>query len=607
MFSEVNSLMKTPATIIRLFVLAQAFTLGCLPSTLIAAAQPDNQRLVWPDFRKLFFDAQNQHDATALNLGVGASANDLIIGDTPGEVLVITDVQDVQGDLQIVGDGRVEIMPSGTLRINGDIQIVGNGALVGNAGRIEFRQTYDYQAQVLVWEQGLVQLNGTVVDGDGYAISMAITGSVVWDNVELANGFATWGIFVGGDVALTDVVNAGEFVQLGASSLALLRCQSVLFWLTMSDGSVVDTTLPLPGDVALFEINDQTSWATGIPYTVRIEDCTDSMWALMARDGSDSTIRNSQLRVVGSIFERTDTIEIVGLANGMTMLDASFVWGGVRHRFINSTVQTWNLYAWQQTDLRVRTSVFGEIFSEDQAVVTVEQSICDGTGGHIETNGQGQMYFLQSLCLAQLMTNGNSVFVAAGSSFTSPIIDATGDSIMAFYDTSTLGDPRAHDAATVFDIGIEPMGATQGDVVSIFGSARTISGPMSPIDFVSYDVEFLDEPNWNLIDGPVTSPVSSGVLAQWDTATAAPGEYAIRVSLTHSGGVEPVQAQAIATISASPCPADLTGDGSLNFFDVSVFLAAFAAGDPVGDFNGDGNFNFFDVSDFLVSFASGCS
>ncbi len=55
-----------------------------------------------------------------------------------------------------------------------------------------------------------------------------------------------------------------------------------------------------------------------------------------------------------------------------------------------------------------------------------------------------------------------------------------------------------------------------------------------------------------------------------------------------------------------PCPADFTGDGNLNFFDVSAFLAAFAAQDPAADFTGDGDFNFFDVSAFLKAFAAGC-
>ncbi len=55
-----------------------------------------------------------------------------------------------------------------------------------------------------------------------------------------------------------------------------------------------------------------------------------------------------------------------------------------------------------------------------------------------------------------------------------------------------------------------------------------------------------------------------------------------------------------------PCPADLTGDGMLNFFDVSAFLNAYSTMDPAADFNDDGMFNFFDVSAFLSAYNTGC-
>jgi len=55
-----------------------------------------------------------------------------------------------------------------------------------------------------------------------------------------------------------------------------------------------------------------------------------------------------------------------------------------------------------------------------------------------------------------------------------------------------------------------------------------------------------------------------------------------------------------------PCPADLTGDGELDFFDVSAFLSAFTNQDPAADFLNDGLFDFFDVSAFLSAFSAGC-
>jgi len=61
-----------------------------------------------------------------------------------------------------------------------------------------------------------------------------------------------------------------------------------------------------------------------------------------------------------------------------------------------------------------------------------------------------------------------------------------------------------------------------------------------------------------------------------------------------------------ASCAADSCPADMTGDGQLDFFDVSAFLSAFGQQDPAADFTGDGSFDFFDVSAFLQAFTAGC-
>ncbi|MBL4697544.1 MAG: hypothetical protein JKX70_01800 [Phycisphaerales bacterium] len=62
----------------------------------------------------------------------------------------------------------------------------------------------------------------------------------------------------------------------------------------------------------------------------------------------------------------------------------------------------------------------------------------------------------------------------------------------------------------------------------------------------------------------------------------------------------------IRAIGESVCAGDFTGDGELNFFDVSAFLILFSSQDPAADLNADGELNFFDVSLFLNYFVTGC-
>jgi hypothetical protein len=70
-------------------------------------------------------------------------------------------------------------------------------------------------------------------------------------------------------------------------------------------------------------------------------------------------------------------------------------------------------------------------------------------------------------------------------------------------------------------------------------------------------------------------------------------------------GIDDVRITGV-SCSDNSCPADMNGDGNLDFFDVSAFLTAYNAGDSAADFTGDGNLDFFDVSAFLSAFNAGC-
>jgi len=83
----------------------------------------------------------------------------------------------------------------------------------------------------------------------------------------------------------------------------------------------------------------------------------------------------------------------------------------------------------------------------------------------------------------------------------------------------------------------------------------------------------------------------------------------VPVTQDGDGNVEADEFAAIETCDISDescCPADLSGDGALDFFDVSAFLQALANEDPIADFTDDGSYDFFDVSAFLQLLSAGC-
>ena len=56
----------------------------------------------------------------------------------------------------------------------------------------------------------------------------------------------------------------------------------------------------------------------------------------------------------------------------------------------------------------------------------------------------------------------------------------------------------------------------------------------------------------------------------------------------------------------SNCLPDFSGDGMLDFFDISAFISAFGSQNPAADMNNDGLYNFFDISAFITLFSAGC-
>jgi hypothetical protein len=99
-------------------------------------------------------------------------------------------------------------------------------------------------------------------------------------------------------------------------------------------------------------------------------------------------------------------------------------------------------------------------------------------------------------------------------------------------------------------------------------------------------------------------PVDGAAADQFGTALAISGDTAIVSNVMDDDmGTDSGSAYLFTT---APCLADLTGDGELDFFDVSVFLTFFSLNHPDADWNSDGLFDFFDVIAFLADYSAGC-
>jgi len=533
---------------------------------------------------------------------------DWVIGQTdPNESMTLTTDLTVDGNVIIINNGRLTLTDGATLILLGSIILMDQGTLEANQANIRFIQSYSYQSEISAYQQSALLFTDVTINGNGVSYGIGLTGTATaqFSRVTVENGFATWALLEQASATLEGCVNTGEFVLFGNVALDISDCETVLLWITLFDGTIIDTTLPAPGVLDEFILDGTTPWAVNIPYSVYLSRCTDVMWALMARSGSSATMHDSTLRVVGSFFERDHTIEITGIANNTVLSNSTLNWGDISYTFNNTHVETWNYYCYGTTHLTLQQCVFGELLTEESGESWVLQSLCDGTGGYIGAFGNSVLFLVLSTNLSQTTSKGNATFFCYHSALLSPAIDATDNSLMVFFNAQYTGEPRVQSSATIFDGKIERVNATVGDTVSLLGTARTIAGPDSPFAFEGYAIDVgpgEDPTEWTPIDGLNPAPVRYGLLAEWNTSGFSPGLYTLRLSIINNIG-DPVIITNSALLSPPLFTGDLDDDGDIDYADMGILLSFFGLADG-GDLDGDGDTDQEDLFVLLSNWSS---
>jgi hypothetical protein len=124
----------------------------------------------------------------------------------------------------------------------------------------------------------------------------------------------------------------------------------------------------------------------------------------------------------------------------------------------------------------------------------------------------------------------------------------------------------------------------------------------------------LDDPDWDvvayryrwLVDDVVVRDVVNAATSDAIPAGTFAAGQTVRCEVTPTDGSLSAATASVRATAPAACPADLNGDGILDFGDVSAFVSAFSAADQTADINGDEILDFGDVSAFVAVFTAGC-
>jgi hypothetical protein len=147
-----------------------------------------------------------------------------------------------------------------------------------------------------------------------------------------------------------------------------------------------------------------------------------------------------------------------------------------------------------------------------------------------------------------------------------------------------------------------------GDAEPVMGALFNLGGVFP------YEIVYWDGSAWNLLDGGELT--SAGAIRATDFSVLDPQPRGVAGAELMVVGqfdtVDGIVAENLAVWTPDgadgPCSAADVAEpfGTLNFFDVSVFLNLFLAHDAAADLNADGLFNFFDVQVFISIYVQGC-
>lgn len=462
----------------------------------------------------------------------------LVIGDTPGETLFISGNYDILMDVYIINDGVI-LLRNANLSIKGNITLVNQGTFDCDSSEVHFLQDYIYHFIMFIADSSTFIMRNTTTTFNGFPINLLTIGNayLLWENLD--NKDFTTAVVMGNSVdSLRNVSMAGEWLLTDNSLTSFKNSGTLLVWFFFPDSSIVDFTFPDGDTLNGFVFDSTLGTVSGLAYHTEIDSCTNVMWGMIPLSGSDVTIRDSEIRTTGLMFN-SDSSSVSGLVNGITYNDFILPLQDRIYHLINTYVNTWSFYPADSSYLEVHSCIFGEALGMGDANYLIQSAFCDGSGGHIETtdNSFGLIFLSSMMC--DVITKYHSVLVVGYSSILLGNIWATGSSVMALINVSIPDVPEVFDTSLVFiDAVTGPSTANTYEVIPVIGSATVLSGPFHPADFDYYELFYraVGETIWVPFDSTHYLPVYNGTLGFWNTEGLEPGYYELRCQLFDTFG-----------------------------------------------------------------------
>lgn len=465
----------------------------------------------------------------------------LVVGFTPNDTVIISGNWTHTGPIWVFNDG-VLIFDHANVIDTGDVYVWGSGKLLADSSSFFFPQNYFYERSLLVLQNSFVRFSNCSFNYSGMSHNLVISGNPTfeWENVH-QNDWTTCGI-TGSPTLNIDGCNlSGEYILNDTCHASFNHADSLILWHQLPQTALINYSFPQGDTVYNYVFNNSVSGVSGLQYDVTADSCHTVWWALMPTNGSDVTVSNSDIRLIGAWFQRGDTATAHGIFNNSTYSNYITPLSDRNLHLINSTVSTWSLYVFDSSYVTIDSCQLGEVGTQQRAIVNSSNFILDGTGGYFWSTDSSFVVAANVISYSTCRSEKKATFVVAYSwlPFVPPM--AIHNSKLISVQNTLVADPIPADASVVWMAKMDqPDTASVNANFAINGSAWINQGPGgNPEDFGSYSLYWQmpsQSANWYPIVVDSLNEVSHSALAMWNTNGLTPGTYILKQTLKNNYG-----------------------------------------------------------------------
>lgn len=469
------------------------------------------------------------------------SLDTLIVGLTPNDTVVISGTWTHTGPIWVLGTG-VLIFDNAIVVDTGDVYVFQTGKLFADSSSFFFPQNYFYERSLLIVQDGYANFTNCSFNYSGLSHNLVLGqhGTLDMTNIH-QNDWTTCGLFGSPTLNIHGCNLSGEYILNDTATANFESADSIILWHVLPRYSNINYGFPNGTFVTGYTFNNSTPGVAGVAYSASADSCNTVWWAIMPENGSDVTLSNSDIRLIGCWFRHSDTTYAAGIMNNSTYANYTTPLADRTLQLNNSTVGTWSFYVFDSSYVEIDSCQLGEVGTQQQSTVYAHDFILDGTGGYFWSTDSTFIFAQNVISYATTRAERNSTFVLAYSwlPFAPPTAIANGTLISA--QNTLAADPIPYDASVAWNGFIAgPDTSYTNAIVGVFGSAWIDQGPLgNPVDFTNYSLSWQNpfvSSTWHPVVVDSTQEIRNNALGFWNTIGFTAGTYVLRLTIESNMG-----------------------------------------------------------------------